>query len=372
MGKLKLITVVGTRPEIIRLSLIIRKCDVYFNHTLIHTGQNYDYELNEVFFEELEIRKPDYFFGVASENLGDTLGNIISNSYKVFKKICPDALLVLGDTNSSLCILSAKRLKIPIFHMEAGNRCYDLNVPEEINRKVADHLADINITYSENSRRYLLSEGFRKDFVFTSGSPLKEVLNYFSEKIINSKILDELNVIKGNYIVASIHREENLDLKNNFEQIIRSFDQVSKKYKKLVLFSTHPRTKSKIKSLGIKTNSIKFLKPLGFFDYVNLQSNAFVTLSDSGTISEESSMVNFPAVSIRTSTERPESIDTGVIILGGIKCDSILQATEISVKSFSKRKYELPKEYTIKNVSDRVVKIIQGYTSIINSEVWKK
>ena len=265
---------------------------------------------------------------------------------------------------TSFCLL--KDLK-SIFHMEAGNRCFDQNVPEEF-RKVADHLADINITF-QKGRRYLLS-GFRKDFVLLGS--LKEVLNHFSEKIINSKILNELGVIKQNYIVASIHREENLDLNDNFEQIIKSFDQVSKKYKKPILFSTHPRTKSKIKSLGIKTNSIKFLKPLGFFDYVYLQSNAFVTLSDSGTVSEESSMINFPAVSIRTSTERPESIDTGVIIIGGIKADSILQSTEIAVKSFTKDKYELPKEYTIKNVSDRVVKIIQGYTSIINSEVWKK
>ena len=370
MKKLKLVTVIGTRPEIIRLSVLIKKCDNLLDHTLVHTGQNFDYELNEIFFNELEIRKPDHFLEVATGDLGETMGNVITKSYKIFKKIDPDALLVLGDTNSSLCILSAKKLKIPVFHMEAGNRCFDQNVPEEINRKVADHLADVNLTYSENSRRYLLSEGFRKDFIFNSGSPLNEVLTYYKDKIQKSNILSKLNVKSKEYIVASIHREENLDIKNNFNSIIKSFDLISKYYKKPILFSTHPRTRKKLEELKIKTNFIQFLKPLGFFDYVKLQSEAFVTLSDSGTISEESSMMNFPAVIIRTSTERPEAIDNGVITIGNIDSDSILQATEITIKSF--KKSELPEGYKVINTSDRVIRIIQGYTSIVNREVWKK
>ena len=372
MKKLKIVTIIGTRPEIIRLSLIIKKCDEYFDQVLIHTGQNYDYELNEIFFNELEIRKPDYFFEVASQNLGDTLGNIISKSFEVLNKIKPDALLVLGDTNSSLSVLPAKRLKIPIFHMEAGNRCFDLNVPEEINRKIADHLADINLTYTENSRRYLLSEGFRKDHVFCTGSPLNEVLSHFSAFIVKSKILKQLNLIPQGYIVASIHREENLDIEDNFEQIINALNSISKNYKKPILFSTHPRTRNKLNSTKINSDSIQFLKPLGFFDYVKLQSNAFVTLSDSGTISEESAMMNFPAVSVRTSTERPEAIDSGVITIGNINSDSLLQATEIATKLFDSNTQELPTEYKSLNVSEKVVKIIQGYTPIVNREIWKK
>lgn len=372
MKKLKLVTVIGTRPEVIRLSVLIKKCDQLFNHILIHTGQNYDYELNEIFFDELEIRKPDYFLEVASDNLGTTMGNVIAKSFNLFKEIKPDALLVLGDTNSVLCILSAKRLKIPIFHMEAGNRCFDQNVPEEINRKVADHLADINLSYSENSRRYLLSEGFRKDFLFTTGSPMKEVLNYYFDNIKKSNILNELKIKNQEYIVASIHREENLDLKNNFKSIVESIDLISEKYNKPILFSTHPRTRKKIELLKIKTNAIQFIKPLGFFDYVKLQSEAFLTLSDSGTISEESSILNFPAVNIRTSTERPEAIDNGVIILGNIDSDSILQAIEITLKTFNTSQNEIPEAYKVSNTSERVIKIIQGYTSVVNREIWKK
>ena len=372
MKKLKLATIIGTRPEIIRLSLIIKKCDQFFDHTLIHTGQNYDYELNEIFFNELEIRKPDYFFEVASKSLGDTLGNIISKSFEILNKIKPDALLVLGDTNSALSVLPAKRLKIPIFHMEAGNRCFDLNVPEEINRKVADHLSDINLTYTENSRRYLLSEGFRKDHVLCTGSPLNEVLSHFSASIVKSKILNQLNLTPNGYIVASIHREENLDIKNNFEQIINSLNSISNHYDKPVLFSTHPRTRNKLSNTKIKSDSIQFLKPLGFFDYVKLQSNAYVTLSDSGTISEESAMMNFPAVSVRTSTERPEAVDSGGITIGNLDSESLLQATEIATKLFNSNNQELPAEYKSLNVSEKVVKIIQGYTRIVNREIWKK
>ena len=372
MKKLKVATIIGTRPEIIRLSIIIKKCDQFFDHILIHTGQNYDYELNEIFFNELEIRKPDYFFEVASKSLGDTLGNIISKSFEILNKIKPDALLVLGDTNSALSVLPAKRLKIPIFHMEAGNRCFDLNVPEEINRKVADHLSDINLTYTENSRRYLLSEGFRKDHVFCTGSPLNEVLSHFSVFIGKSKILKQLNLSTKGYIVASIHREENLDIKNNFEQIINALNSISKHYDKPILFSTHPRTKKKLNSDKLNSDFIQFIKPLGFFDFVKLQLNAFVTLSDSGTISEESAMMNFPAVSVRTTTERPEAIDSGIITIGNIDSDSLLQATEMATKLFDSKNQEMPTEYKSLNVSEKVVKIIQGYTPIVNREIWKK
>ena len=372
MKKLKLATVVGTRPELIRLCLTIKKCDQFFDHTLIHTGQNYDFELNEIFFNQLKIRKPDVFLDVASSNLGDTLGNIISKSYKIFQQIKPDALLVLGDTNSALCILSAKRLKIPTFHMEAGNRCFDQNVPEEINRKIADHTADVNLTYTENSRRYLLSEGFRKDFIFTTGSPLNEVIKHFSQSIEASKILNDLNVEQGQYIVASIHREENLEIGDNFIGILEAFTKISDHYGLPILFSTHPRTRKKIDILKIKLDSIQFIKPLGFFDYLKLQKNAFVTLSDSGTISEESSILNFPGVSVRTSTERPEAVDFGSITIGNIDSEALLQATEIATKTTSKQAAEIPLEYQVENSSDRVIKIVQGYTPIINREVWKK
>ena len=372
MKKIKLAIIVGTRPELIRLSIIIKKCEEFFDNILIHTGQNYDFELNEIFFKDLNIREPDYFLKVVGDNLGDTLGNVISKSYNLLSKIKPDALLVLGDTNSALSILSAKRLKIPIFHMEAGNRCFDQNVPEEINRKIADHLADINLTYTENSRRYILSEGVRKDFVFTSGSPLKEVLQTYANQINDSDILTKLKLYSGKYIVASIHREENLDLKDNFENIIQGINGVSKKYDLPVIFSTHPRTKKKLQSLNFELNAIRFIKPLGFFDYVNLQSHSFVTLSDSGTISEESGIMKFPAVSVRNSTERPEAVDVGCIILGNIDPDSILQATDIATKTFLNQPFEVPAEYNVKNVSTRVVKVIQGYTSIINREIWRK
>ncbi len=373
MKKIKLVTVVGTRPELIRLSLLISKCDQVFNHILVHSGQNYDYELNQIFFDDLNIRKPDYFLKVSSNNLGKTLGNILTNSYELFQKITPDALLVLGDTNSSLCILSAKRLKIPIFHMEAGNRCFDMNVPEEINRKVADHLADINLTYTENSRRYLLSEGFRKDHIFCTGSPMREVLENNIFEINKSQVLKTLNLLKGNYIVASIHREENVDINNNLVNIIEGLEEVANHYEKSIIFSCHPRTQKKVKQSKIKANNlINFIKPLGFFDYVKLQSEAFITLSDSGTISEESAIMKFPAVSIRTSTERPEAIDFGSIVLGNIDKESILQSTEIALKTFKREDYEIPFEYKSKSVSNRVIRIIQGFIRVVNTETWRK
>jgi UDP-N-acetylglucosamine 2-epimerase len=373
MKKLKLATVVGTRPEIIRLAEIIKLADINFDHILIHTGQNYDYTLNEIFFEDLGLRKPDFFLNVSGNQLGDTLGNVISKSYEVLNLEKPDALLVLGDTNSVLCTISAKRLKIPIFHMEAGNRCFDQNVPEEINRKISDHISDINLSYTEHSRRYLLSEGFRKDHVFVTGSPLFEVLHKNIENIDKSNILERLNLKKGSYIVVSAHREENIDLGDNFLELANALNAVAEKYNKPIIFSTHPRTKKQIKNKNLTFNKlILILPPFGFFDYVNLQKNSFCVLSDSGTISEESSMMKFPAVSIRTSTERPEAIDAGSIVLGGIKKNQVLNAIRVCLETFNKTTLTLPLEYQINDVSSRVIRIIQSYTSIVNKIIWNK
>ena len=371
MNKLKVVTVLGTRPEIIRLSVIIKKFDHFFDHMLVHTGQNYDYTLNEIFFEELEIRKADFFLEVVGQDLGETMGNVLSKSYKLFSELKPDTLLVLGDTNSALCTISAKRLKIPIFHMEAGNRCFDQNVPEELNRKIADHTSDINLTYTENSRRYLLSEGFRKDHVFCIGSPLKEVLDFYYDQINGSLILEKLQLNKEKYIVASIHREENLDIGDNFKNIADALNKVVDLYDAQLIFSTHPRTKKKIEQLNLKVSSrISFLEPLGFCDYVFLQKNALITLSDSGTISEESTILGFKAVSIRTSTERPEAIDNGNTILGGITTENIINSINITLGLNVKS--DPPVEYLKTDNSNTVLKIIQSYTPIINRETWRK
>ncbi len=373
MKKIKLATILGTRPEIIRLAECIKLCDQYFDHILIHTGQNYDYELNEIFFEDLNLRKPDFFLNVAGKHLGETIGNVISKSYEILSSEKPDALLVLGDTNSVLSTIAAKRLKIPIFHMEAGNRCFDQNVPEEINRKISDHISDINLTYTEHSRRYLLSEGFRKDHVFVTGSPLFEVLKKNENKIESSDVLERLKLEKGQYIVVSAHREENIDLKNHFEILSESLNAVAEKYKMPIIFSTHPRTKKRIESSNITFNPlIKRIIPLGFFDYVKLQQNAYVVLSDSGTISEESAMMRFPAVSIRTSTERPEAIDAGTIVLGGLSKDSMLNAIEITKGLSIDKNSQLPWEYQINNTSEKIVKVIQSYTPIVNKVIWDK
>lgn len=371
MNKLKVVTVIGTRPEIIRLSVIIKKFDQFFDHTLVHTGQNYDYTLNEIFFEELEIRKPDFFLEVVGQDLGETMGNVLSKSYKLFSELKPDALLVLGDTNSALCTISAKRLKIPIFHMEAGNRCFDQNVPEELNRKIADHTSDINLTYTENSRRYLLAEGFRKDHVFCIGSPLKEVLDFYSDQINGSLILEKLQLNKEKYIVASIHREENLDIGDNFKNIIDALNKITDLYDAQLIFSTHPRTKKKIEQLNLKISSrISFVEPLGFCDYVFLQKNALITLSDSGTISEESTILGFKAVSIRTSTERPEAIDHGNIVLGDISSENIINSINITLGLNDR--LDPPFEYLKTDNSNTVLKLIQSYTPIINREIWRK
>lgn len=371
--KLKVMTILGTRPEIIRLSATIKACDKFFDHILVHTGQNWDYTLNEIFFEELEIRKPDYFLEVAGKDLGETMGNIISKSYDLMKAVKPDALLILGDTNSALSTISAKRLKIPVFHMEAGNRCFDENVPEEINRRIVDHISDVNLPYTEHSRRYLLSEGIRKDFIFVTGSPMTEVLNFYKEKIEHSEVLKELNLEKGKYMLVSAHREENVDIEKHFFSLVDALNSVAQAFKMPMIYSTHPRTWKKISEKQIKFDPlIKNLKPFGFFEYNKLQQNAFCVLSDSGTLSEESSILNFPAVLIRTSTERPEVLDKGTIVIGGITSDEIISSIRMAVESFKAQDDVKPTDYLDTNVSTKVVKIIQSYTRIINNVVWYK
>ena len=373
MKRIKLVTVIGTRPEIIRLAEVIKLADKVFDHTLVHTGQNYDYNLNEIFFRDLGLRSPDYFLGVSGNNLGETIGNIIAKSYNLFNELKPEALLVLGDTNSVLCTIPAKRLKIPIFHMEAGNRCFDQNVPEEINRKISDHISDINLCYTENSRRYLLSEGFRKDHVFVTGSPLYEVLLKNDNEIHSSKVLDQLNLIPNDYFVVSAHREENIDLNNNFDTLVSTINSIAEKYHKRIVFSVHPRTRNKIEALKIAFNPlVTLMPPFGFFDYVKLQKNAFCVLSDSGTISEESAMMTFPAISIRTSTERPEAVDAGSIVLGGITFREVTQSIEVCLATWHNNIDSVPKEYLKKDVSASVVRIIQSYTSIVNRVIWNK
>tara|TARA_B100000902_G_scaffold261745_1_gene248012 strand:- start:4993 stop:6102 length:1110 start_codon:yes stop_codon:yes gene_type:complete len=368
--KIKLATVVGTRPEVIKLSQIIKKCDYFFEHTLIHTGQNYDYELNQIFFEDLEIRKPDFFLEVKGKNLGESIGNVISKTYDILDDLKPDCILILGDTNSCLSAISAKRLKIPIFHLEAGNRCFDQNVPEEINRKIVDHISDINLTYTENARKYLLMEGLRKDFIFNVGSPMKEILFSYNKQIETSNILKQLKLINNEYVVVSVHREENLDISDNFKNILDALDELSKIHNKQIIFSTHPRTKKKLEEMSRKKNpKISFIKPLGFFDYISLQLNAYVTLSDSGTLAEEASLLKFPSVSLRNSTERPEAIDSGSLILGSVDKINIINSINLAINL---KNIVEPKDYDSPNCSEKVIKIIQGYTSIINSEVWKK
>jgi len=374
MKKLKVMTVVGTRPEIIRLSEIIKACDRYFNHILVHTGQNWDYSLNQVFFEDFHLRKPDYYLEVAGKHLGETVGNIISKSYEVFLKEKPDALLILGDTNSALSAISAKRLKIPIFHMEAGNRCFDQNVPEEINRKIIDHISDINLPYTEHSRRYLLSEGIRKDFIFVTGSPMTEVLYKNIDKIENSRILDKLRLEREKYILVSAHREENIDNEKNFFSLMNALNNIAESYKLPVIYSTHPRSWKKIEERKFKFHSlIRQVKPFGFFDYNKLQLNSFCVLSDSGTLSEESAILGFPGVLIRTSTERPEVIDKGAIVIGGITERDIVQAVELSRAMWkNKEKTASVDDYMDENVSTKVVKLIQSYAKIVNKVIWGK
>ncbi len=374
MEKLKVMTIIGTRPEIIRLSACIKACDKYFNQVLVHTGQNWDYTLNEVFFKDLQLREPDYYLDSVGKTLGETMGNIISKSYEVMQKEMPDALLILGDTNSALSAISAKRLKIPIFHMEAGNRCFDQNVPEEINRKIVDHISDINLPYTEHSRRYLLSEGGRKEHIFVTGSPMMEVLSAFQKKIAASKVLAKLGLKKGKYILVSAHREENIDNEKNFMSLMTAINNIAERYQMPVIYSTHPRSKKYIEARKFKVHKlVQSLKPFGFLDYNKLQQNSFCVLSDSGTLSEESAMLGFAGVLLRTSTERPEVLDKGTVVIGGITGKDVEQAIDLAVSMRANgEETVLAPDYRDTNVSVKVVKILQSYTKIINKFVWGK
>ncbi|PKM44134.1 MAG: UDP-N-acetylglucosamine 2-epimerase (non-hydrolyzing) [Firmicutes bacterium HGW-Firmicutes-8] len=373
-NKLKLMTIIGTRPEIIRLSEVIKKCDKYFDHILVHTGQNWDYTLNQIFFEDLGLREPDYYLEAVGGDLGETIGNIIAKSYKVLLELKPDALLVLGDTNSALSAIPAKRLKMPIFHMESGNRCFDENLPEETNRRIVDHIADVNLCYSEHARRYLNYEGIAKERTYVTGSPMAEVLTANIDKIKNSNVLETLNLEKGKYILFSAHREENIDIEENFFALMNAVNVMAENYSMPVIYSTHPRSAKFIELRGFKFHpNVQSLKPFGFSDYNNLQLNAFCVVSDSGTIPEEASYFKFPAVSVRTSTERPESMDKGNFIIGSITTEHVLQAVDLAVAMYKNGDLGVTTpDYADQNVSVKVVKIIQSYTGIVNKMVWRK
>lgn len=371
---LKVMTIVGTRPEIIKLSRVMYELETHLTHVLVHTGQNYDYELNEIFFNEMEISKPDHFLNSVGESLAQTIGNIIAKADEVMEKEKPDAVLLYGDTNSCLSVISAKRRKIPIFHMEAGNRSFDQRVPEELNRKIVDHLSDINMTLTEHARRYLLSEGLRPETVIKTGSPMKEVLDYYMPAIVKSDVLPSLGLNAGEYLVLSTHREENVDSEENFRDILDSVNVLAKKYDKPVIVSTHPRTRKRMKELNIDhlDPRISFLNPMGFYDYVKLQQNAFCVVSDSGTITEESSILNFPAVTIRQAHERPEGMDEGTLVMCGLKAERVIESVDIVVKQHSndKRQFRLVQDYDTDNVSKKVLRIILSYTDYINRTVW--
>ena len=372
MSRLKVFTILGTRPEIIRLSEIIRKMDIYFDHVLVHTGQNWDYTLNQVFFKEMGIREPDHYLDSVGKDLGQTIGNIISKSFEMMKSERPDALLVLGDTNSALSAISAKRLKIPIFHMEAGNRCFDQNLPEETNRRIVDAISDINMPYTEHARRYLLSEGFRKEHIYVTGSPMTEVLARHREAILASNALTELGLEDGKYFLLSAHREENIDDEQNFLSLMSAVNAIAEVYGMPVVYSTHPRSRAAIEERGFVFHPlVRSLKPFGFFDYNRLQLGAYCVLSDSGTVPEEASILGFPAVSIRTSTERPEALEKGAFVLGGVKRDDILQAVELCRAMWEHGEPASPvTDYTEANVSTKVARIIQSYVKVVNKVVW--
>jgi len=375
MQKLKVMSVVGTRPEIIRLSRVIAKLDDYCEHTLVHTGQNYDFELNQVFFEDLGIRKPDYFLDAAGKSVAETIGQVIIKVDQIIELVNPEAMLILGDTNSCLAAIPAKRKKIPIFHMEAGNRCFDQRVPEEINRKIVDHIADINMPYSTIARDYLISEGILPDRVIKTGSPMYEVLNYYEKEILKSEILNTLNIEPRNYFVVSAHREENVDDPANLDKLASSLNAIGGFYDLPIIVSTHPRTQKRISEQGIEFHkNVKLLKPLGFHDYNNLQKNAKAVLSDSGTINEESSIMNFPALNIREAHETPEAMEEASVMMVGLDQKRIMQALAVleSQPSGDKRLLQQVKDYSVPNVSDKVLRIILSYTDYINRVVWKK
>ena len=372
--KSKLMSIAGTRPEIIKMSAIIKKCDQYFDHILVHSGQNYDYELNKIFFEELGLREPDYYLGVVGKNIGQTMGNVISKSYELMAKVKPDALIVLGDTNSCLCVLSAKRLKIPVFHMEAGNRCKDENLPEEVIRRIVDVTSDVNLCYSEHARRYILETGVKPEYTYVVGSPMAEVLSVCDEQISQSNILDTLGLKPQKYILLSAHREENIDIESNFISLMNAVNVIAEKYDMPILYSCHPRSKKYIEERKFQFDKrVIQHKPLGFFDYNKLQQNAFCVVSDSGTLPEEAAFFKFPAVSVRTSTERPEAMDKGVFTIGSITTEQVLQAVDLAVSMHKNGDdgANVP-AYTDVNVSTKVVKLIQSYVGIINKMIWRK
>ena len=378
-NKLKVMTILGTRPEIIRLAETIKACDKYFDHILVHTGQNYDYELNQIFFEELGLRAPDYYLNVAGKDLGETMGNIIAKSYELMVEVKPDAVLVLGDTNSCLSVIGAKRLHIPIFHMEAGNRCKDECLPEETNRRIVDIISDVNMAYSEHARRYLADCGLPKERTYVTGSPMAEVLHDNLEKIEASDVHEKLGLEKGKYILLSAHREENIDTEKNFLSLFNAINAIAEKYNMPILYSCHPRSRKRLEQSGFQLDSrVIQHEPLGFHDYNCLQMNAFAVISDSGTLPEESSFFTsvghpFPAVCIRTSTERPEALDKACFVLAGIEGNGLIQAVETAVEMNNSGDYGIPvPDYIEENVSSKVVKIIQSYTGVVNKMVWRK
>ena len=368
-------TIVGTRPEIIKLSRVIAELEKHTEHILVHTGQNYDYELNEIFFKDLSVKKPDYFLDCVGDTTAATIGNIISKSDKLISELKPDAILLYGDTNSCLSVISAKKQQVPIFHMEAGNRCFDQRVPEELNRKIVDHLSDINMPLTEQARDYLISEGIKPETIIKTGSCMKEILTFYKSAISNSKILNQLKLSKNNFFVVSAHREENVDYKDNLLDLIESLNDIAKEYGLPVIVSTHPRTQSRIDQLEkkLKINPlVKFLKPIGFFDYIKLQQNAFCVVSDSGTITEESSILSFPAIMIRKAHERPEGMDEGTLIMSGLKSKRIIECIEVVTKQHKIMPPQIIKDYDVENVSIKVTRIILSYIDYINRTIWKK
>lgn len=373
---LKVMTLVGTRPELIKMSRVISELDKFTNHVLVHSGQNYDYELNQVFFDDLEIRKPDFFLNVASDTVAKTIAEVISRADEIFESEKPDALMLYGDTNTCLAVIPAKRRKIPVFHMEAGNRCFDQRVPEELNRKVVDHLSDINMVLTEHARRYLLDEGIKPETIIKTGSHMDEVLKYYMPKIIKSTILEQLNLTKYEYFIVSAHREENVDSVENLNDLLASLNSLAREYNFPIIVSTHPRTKKRLEEITDKTIDprIKFLKPFGLLDYIYLQMFSFCVVSDSGTITEEASLLNLPAITIRNAHERPEGMDKGTLIMSGIKSERILESVKIITTQHKSTERVIPlvEDYHGNPVSKQIVRIVQSYTDYINRTVWKK
>ena len=371
----KVMTIVGTRPEIIKLSRVIAELEENVEHILVHTGQNYDYELNEIFFNDLRVKKPDHFLNCVGDTTAETIANIISKSDKIIEQVQPDAVLLYGDTNSCLSVISAKKRQVPIFHMEAGNRCFDQRVPEELNRKIVDHLSDINMPLTEQARGYLISEGIRPETIIKTGSCMKEILNFYKSEISESQVLKNLELKKDNYFIVSIHREENVDYKSNLENLLHSLNAVAEKYRLPVIVSTHPRTKNRIEQLDgdIKVNPlINFMKPMGFFDYIKLQQEAKCVISDSGTITEESSILGFPAIMIRKAHERPEGMDEGTLIMSGLEKERVLETINVMVSQNKRFTSNIIKDYDVENVSIKVTRIILSYIDYVNRTVWKK